>query len=397
MAKRAAGILAKDGMEAEILDLRTIKPMDTDAVIETVKKTNRAVCLQETWLTCSVASEVAGIFVLIGICMAAWRRYKTKPATLPNGVEDGLVLLLIAAIIVTGYLIEGLRIESQGDNWPLLSFAGYAISPLFAGLSDGSVKCLHAVFWWIHAALAMGWIALIPYTKFFHMLSLPTNAFFSKLKPRGELQRQDIEAIMESAGDDDLHLGLQKPEEFTWKHRLDLDACISCGRCEEVCPAYMSDTDKEYFSPRQLVSRLKKALDECAAAGKSPEETADLVEHAFDEEYVWHCRTCSACMEVCPALIDHVDTLMEIRRNEVLIQGRIPEEAAQAMTTFETGGNPLGPQSDRTDWIEQAKIRVVAPGEKLDVLYWIGCCVSFDPQKTQIGRGSLPFDGKMRH
>ena len=332
----------------------------------------------------SVASEFAGIFILVGICMAALRRYAIKPATLPNGVEDGLVLLLIAAIVITGYLIEGLRIAAVGEDLPLLSFVGYAISLLFAGISKDSAESAHAFLWWLHTVLAMGWIALIPYTKFFHMLSLPTNAFFSKLKPRGELQRQDIEAIMESAGDDDLHLGLQKPEEFTWKQRLDLDACVSCGRCEEVCPAYMADTDKEYFSPRQLVSRLKKSLDECAAAGKSPEETADIVESAFDEEYVWHCRTCSACMEVCPALIDHVDTLMEFRRNEVLIQGRIPEEAAQAMKTFETGGNPLGPQSDRAEWIEQAKIRVVAPGEKVDVLYWIGCCVSFDPQKHKL-------------
>jgi len=328
----------------------------------------------------SVASEFAGIFVLIGVCMAAWRRYKAKPVTLPNGVEDGIVLLLIAAIVITGYLIEGLRIAVIGDKWPLLSFAGYAISPLFSGLSADSARVTHAFFWWFHTVLAMGWIALIPYTKFFHMLSLPTNAFFSKLKPRGELQRPDIEAIMESAGDDDLHLGLQKPEEFTWKQRLDLDACISCGRCEEVCPAYMSD--KEYFSPRQLISRLKKSLDD--RAGKNPEETADIIGAAFDEEFIWHCRTCGACMEVCPALIDHVDTLMEFRRNEVLIQGRIPEEAAQAMKLFETGGNPLGPQSDRADWIEQAKIRVVAPGEKVDVLYWIGCCISFDPQKHKL-------------
>ena len=333
----------------------------------------------------SVASELAGIFIIVGVCMAAWRRYLTKPATLPNGIEDGLVLLLIAAIVVTGYLLEGLRMAAREDHWPLFSFVGYAISPLFAKMSDGGlVERLHAFFWWFHTVLAMGWIAIIPYTKFFHMLSLPTNAFFSKLKPRGELQRQDIDSIMESAEDDELHIGVQKPEEFTWKQRLDFDACISCGRCEEVCPAYMSDSDKEYFSPRQLVFRLKKAIDECETAGKNPEETADIVEHAFDEEFVWHCRTCSACMEVCPALIDHVDTLMEIRRNEVLIQGRIPEEAAQAMKTFETGGNPLGAQSDRTDWIEKANIRVIAPGEKVDVLYWIGCCITFDPQKHKL-------------
>jgi Fe-S oxidoreductase/nitrate reductase gamma subunit len=331
----------------------------------------------------SVASEIAGIFILIGLGMAAWRRYVKKPATLPsNGLEDSIVLILLAVIVITGFMVEALRIAAVGDPWPLLSFFGYAISLPFAVFSAETNTGLHAFFWWFHAVLAFAWIALIPYTKFFHMLSLPTNAFFSKLKPRGELQRQDIEAIMESAEDGELQLGIQKPEEFTWKQRLDLDVCISCGRCEEVCPSYMSD--KEYFSPRQLISRLKKSLDECMAAGKNPEEVADIVGEAFDEEFIWHCRTCSACMEVCPALIDHVDTLMEFRRNEVLIQGRIPEEAAHAMKTFETGGNPLGSQSDRTDWIEKANLRVVAPGEKVDVLYWIGCCIAFDPQKHKL-------------
>jgi Fe-S oxidoreductase len=89
-------------------------------------------------------------------------------------------------------------------------------------------------------------------------------------------------------------------------------------------------------------------------------------------------------MEVCPALIEHVDTLMELRRNEVLIQGRVPEEAGQALRLFETNGNPFGPRSNREEWIEDAGMRVVAPGEKVDVLYWIGCVVAFDPQKHRI-------------
>ena len=61
MAKNAAEILEKDGIHAEIIDLRTIKPMDTDTVIASVKKTNRLCCLQETWLTCSVASQVSAV------------------------------------------------------------------------------------------------------------------------------------------------------------------------------------------------------------------------------------------------------------------------------------------------------------------------------------------------
>jgi Fe-S oxidoreductase/nitrate reductase gamma subunit len=333
----------------------------------------------------SVASELAGILILVGVAMAAYRRYVIKPETLPNTLEDGLVLLLIAGMVVTGYLVEGLRIAVNGDPWKTLSPIGSAVSGIFAGINENSGRSIHASLWWIHTILAMSWIAMIPYTKFVHLLSLPTNTFFSKLKPRGELQRPDIEKLMESTDDAELKIGIQKADEMTWKQRMDVDTCVSCGRCEEVCPAYMAD--KEYFTPRQLIARLKKSVEEAGVGkgnGAEAAEIADIVGKAFDEEFIWHCRTCSACVEVCPALIDHVDTLMELRRNEVLIQGRMPEEAGRALRTYETNGNPFGPQSERTDWIEKTGVRIVGPGEKADVLYWIGCCVTFDPQKHKI-------------
>jgi pyruvate/2-oxoglutarate/acetoin dehydrogenase E1 component len=58
---KAAEILAKQGIDVEIIDLRTIKPMDTETILNSVKKTHRLVCVQEVWLTCSVASEVAAV------------------------------------------------------------------------------------------------------------------------------------------------------------------------------------------------------------------------------------------------------------------------------------------------------------------------------------------------
>ena len=45
----------------EVVDLRTVKPLDTECILESVKKTGRALCLQETWLTCSIMSEVSAL------------------------------------------------------------------------------------------------------------------------------------------------------------------------------------------------------------------------------------------------------------------------------------------------------------------------------------------------
>jgi len=331
----------------------------------------------------SVASELAGILVLAGIAIAAYRRFLTKPETLSTGPADGLVLLFLAGVIVTGYLVEGLRIAFNEDPWKALSPAGWAVAGLFSGASPAAGKTIHAWLWWSHTVLALGWIAAIPYTKFVHLASLPANIFFSKLGPRGELRREDLEAMMESAESEaELRIGIQKASEFTWKQRLDLDCCISCGRCDEICPARMAH--EERFAPRQLIARLKAAVE--GINGTDPGELQDLVGSAFDEEFIWQCRTCTACMEVCPGLIEHVDTLMEIRRNEALIQGRMPADASRMLKMLETHGNPFGQQSERVDWIEQMKVRVVGPGEKVDVLYWIGCCATFDPQKRKIAQ-----------
>jgi pyruvate dehydrogenase E1 component beta subunit len=58
-ALKAAAELAKDGIDAEVIDLRTIKPMDSDAIIESVKKTNRVVTVEEGWRQSGVGAEIA--------------------------------------------------------------------------------------------------------------------------------------------------------------------------------------------------------------------------------------------------------------------------------------------------------------------------------------------------
>jgi len=55
----AAEKLASDGIDAEVIDLRTIRPLDMETIIESVKKTNRVVCVEEGWATCSVSSEIS--------------------------------------------------------------------------------------------------------------------------------------------------------------------------------------------------------------------------------------------------------------------------------------------------------------------------------------------------
>ena len=346
------------------------------------------------YLFLSAGAELAGVLILIGVGMAVWRRYIKKPDTLSRNFADTFALTLVALLVITGFLAEGLRIASEGDPWVWISPVGYGLSFMFAGMSKSGMAITHKVLWWSHTVLAMGWIATMPFTKFFHILSLPANVFFAKMSPRGALKREDIEAMMEDPDFDEenFNVGIQRTSEFTWKQRLDFDSCIECGRCENICPANQAD---QPFGPKQLINNLrdlvhqaagKKAAEGASVGAAAADVTPDVVGNAFDEEFIWYCRTCMACMEVCPAMIDHVDTLMEVRRNEVIMQGRMPGEAARAMRMLESLGNPFGPQDNRIDWIDDLKVRVVGPGEEVDVIYWIGCCTTFDPTKQKIAQ-----------
>jgi pyruvate dehydrogenase E1 component beta subunit len=55
----AADELAKEGISCEVIDLRTVRPIDYDTVIESVKKTNRLVCVEEAWPLGSISTEIS--------------------------------------------------------------------------------------------------------------------------------------------------------------------------------------------------------------------------------------------------------------------------------------------------------------------------------------------------
>ncbi len=331
----------------------------------------------------TVASEIAGVLLLIGVLMAFWRRFVHKPETLETAFSDTWALILLVIIIITGFGLEGIRISVAGDKWQAFSPVGYMTSFLFSGVDANSGSALHAALWWTHSFFVLFWIATIPYTKFVHVLTMPANAFFSKIRPPGELDRIDLEALIESPdfNEENFNIGIDTIHDFTWKHRLDFDACVSCGRCEEVCPALIA---RRPLSPKKFIAGMKDLVLWVEEQGVSLESGTEIVSNAFDTDYVWHCLTCMACTQACPAYIAHVDTLMDIRRNEVAMKGRADADVSRVIKSMEIQGNPFGSQIIRIEWVKSLNVPVLDEGDTCDVLYWIGCLTTFDENKQQI-------------
>lgn len=324
---------------------------------------------------------VAGICMAIGLAMVLVRRFLIKPKYLENTGNklDILFFGYVGTMVVLSVLLSGMKIYYEGGKEFLWQAPfGWAASFLFSPVPKNLIPGLFKGLWIAEIfVMAVGLMFIYTYSRLKHVFLIPANVFFSSLKPKGALDRFDIEEKLSTIeNEDDFKVGNQTIKDLTWKQRLDLDACIECGRCERLCPSYNANN---IMSPKKIISSLKGAMRD----GKSGEK--EIVGEVISEHDLWLCRTCRACQGNCPAYVEYVDQVMEIRRAQVVMKGQLPPDAARALKNLQVRGNPFGPpQDDRIKWIEEEKMPVIREGDETDILLWIGCCCTFDPTKHQI-------------
>ncbi len=158
---------------------------------------------------------------------------------------------------------------------------------------------------------------------------------------------------------------------------VDSFSCTECGRCQDVCPAYATG---KLLSPKLLIMGIR---DQLLAEGPSllaGGELTPIAGNGVPEEMVWDCVTCGACVHECPVSIEHVDHIVDLRRNLVMMESSFPPEAESMLRDVERIGNPWGkPQGDRAAWAEGLGVRVVEEGEPApEILYWVGCAAAYD-------------------
>ena len=326
------------------------------------------------YTTFSLILDVAGLIAIVGVLIALFRRYIQRPDRLNNLLDDGIILIGLLVILVTGFLVEGARIAALKPSWENWSVVGYVLSPLFP---TTTAAIWHRTLWWIHIVLAFGFIAYIPFSKLMHIFTSSTNIYFRSLEPKGALKSIDIEnAEVFGAG---------KITDFSWKHLLDLDACTRCGRCQDQCPAYSS---QKPLSPKKVILDLLDNLNEqgkLLLKGGSIENGKSLVGSAVTADEIWACTTCRACMEACPVFIEHIDKIFDLRRDRVLMESDFPNELNQTFKGMENNFNPwnIGFAS-RADWADGLKIKRLDKGDTAEYLWFVGCAGSYDDRIKKV-------------
>ncbi|OGN95301.1 MAG: hypothetical protein A2Z71_00250 [Chloroflexi bacterium RBG_13_50_21] len=330
------------------------------------------------YLVYELVMDIAGVMILAGVIMAFFRRLVLRPKTLENRWDDYFALSLLALIPLLGYSMEATRLLATNPPWAAWSPIGNLVARLFAnlGLTPQGATQLHDILFWIHAAVALLLVASIPFTKMRHLVYIPLHVIFRPLRKTGALEK--IENI-----DTAEVLGVGKISEFTSEQLLSFDACVNCGRCEEVCPSNISGTA---YSPRTLIQTLRKTMVESLqnSNGKTNQE---LFAEAFSDTYPWQCTTCGACTARCPAFVNPVDDIVDMRRYQALTTGKVPKSVADALRNIERQGNPWGiPAQDRLSWADGLNLRQLAPGGETDVLFFVGCASAFDDRNKKVAR-----------
>ncbi|MCK5837621.1 MAG: (Fe-S)-binding protein, partial [Desulfobacula sp.] len=284
---------------------------------------------------------------------------------------------------------------------------------------------------WLHIITQLTFLNFLPLGKHFHVITALPNVFLKSLGyPHEKIKVLDLE---DEAAWEDESLGVNHIHQLNWKQGLDIYTCTECGRCKEVCPAFVTDKPLNLYDFNEslkhelldnadnLIKRGKLSFAKTAfgtlttsilntiikksglpvtlkAVESDPEQMEDikarmvelnskksLVGDVISEDTLWACTTCRACEEVCPVTIEHVPRIMAMRQGQALMAGEYPQELNVAFKGLERNGNPWGIGYDkRAEWADGLDVKTMAQDSDVEYLLWVGCAGSFDDRSKKV-------------
>jgi Fe-S oxidoreductase len=333
-------------------------------------------------------SDIFGLLVIISVIIALLRRFVIKvprlQLDLKSEIDAAVILTLILFIVLSMYGQNAASIFINGG------YHSYEIRPISSSISDflynssDSALLGYEIFWWIHIVLIFAFLNFLPYSKHLHVLTSVPNTYFANLKEiRNTIKPLDLED--ENAE----YFGAADIEHFSWKQILDGYSCTECGRCTSVCPA--NNVGKS-LSPRDIFVNIRKRTKDKApllAGGTTEGEQFEktLVHDYIEDKDLWQCTTCMACVEECPVMIEHVDSIVDMRRDLVLTESVFPANLNNVFKSLETNFTPWAfNPADRADWSDGLNIKTMAEDQNGELLFWVGCAGSFDERYKKVSK-----------
>jgi Fe-S oxidoreductase/nitrate reductase gamma subunit len=326
----------------------------------------------------SLLVDSFAVLVLLAVIYMTIRRFIIKPEAYNTTPMDSAVIYALLTVVTLSYLYFEVFSIAHHPGTERLSFIGAPLARIVSdsGLSASAISFHFNFSWWLHILIVFGFIAYVPYSKYFHMFAGSFNVLVRNDEPLGALEPIDIEHSE--------IFGVEKASDYTWKDLLDLFACMECGRCQDVCPAFASEKP---LSPKMIIFNLKRHLLDNGKKyiAEKRDEIDALMKETVEEGEIWTCTTCGACMYVCPVEIEHIPKLVGLRQGQVLMESKFPSELSPFFKNMETNSNPWGIGfSERADWAKDLDVKSIKEHPDADYLLWVGCAGSFDERSKKI-------------
>lgn len=340
-------------------------------------------------------ADIFSVIVLVGVIFFGIRRFGARdpvlkardnvmlnPKAREGGIStDSLVVIVFILLHVGARLMSASFLVAQHGADPWQPFATLIAGGLLSGLSPEALTFGWHTSWWIAIGLILLFIPYFPYTKHIHLFMGPVNFMTSPERNYlGQMFTLDFE-------DESIEqFGVSQLFDLEQTQILDSYACIMCNRCQQACPAY--NTGKE-LSPAALEINKRYYLKQnVQALGNGEMSTPALLDFAISESAVWACTACGACIEVCPVGNTPMLDIMDIRRNQVLMESSFPDELKGAFVGMERMGNPWQSTESRMEWAQPLPFKVPTVEENPDYEYllWVGCAGAFNPDAQQTVR-----------
>jgi Fe-S oxidoreductase/nitrate reductase gamma subunit len=336
----------------------------------------------------TIIEDIFAFLVIIAVIYALYRRYIIHIPRLEvekaHKIDATVILLLIVLVCIAMFgenisLIASHNfITGKYEVRPISSL----LSPFFFNSNSVNAVSMFEFFWWMHVIVVLSFLNYLPYSKHLHVLTSIPNTYFANLDSiRNTLKPLDLE-------DESIEVyGAADIEHLSWKQIMDGYTCTECGRCTAACPAA---TVGKSLSPRKIMVDIRQRtkdkaplLVEGKTEGKEFEKT--LVHDYITDTELWQCTTCMACVQECPVMIEHVDSIVDLRRNLVLTESQFPSNLNNVFKSLETNYTPWAfNHADRANWAEGMGIKTMAEDSNCDVLFWVGCAGSYDNRYKKV-------------
>ena len=347
-----------------------------------------------TWSWIGLVEDFFTVAVLLALIVFAIIRVQHSPKREErksrffgsHTAAANLVLAMIAGVMIS--LLFYRAAQANTGNFPYTdwAFASHILASWLHPLGTGVNSVIETVALLANIAIITSFLVFVAYSKHLHIFLAPVNVATSR-RPRalGALATTPDMTMEDVGEEDEVVFGAGRVEDLSWKQLLDLATCTECGRCQSQCPAW--NTGKP-LSPKLLIMSLRDNLfseaDRIMTRNREAGvERETLVPSVIEPDVLWSCTTCGACVEECPVDIEHIDTIIDMRRYEVLIESRFPSEAGLMLRNVENQGDPWGlGAAKREDWIASLDFEVPVVTDTIpadiEYLYWVGCAGALD-------------------